>query len=124
MIDKNFVFLEGLIDSFKYDVAEGGREYATFSLSINATYREMSDGFEDRSNAQNWIRIFVYNKRILEYLKRVGAHSGQRASLFGRLNSFKNEYKGITFMSNSVLCRDINIITTKPQKPNTDNQTE
>lgn len=113
MLDKNLVFLEGIIEGFKYDKAEGGREYATFSLSINAVFREMADDFE-RTKSQQWIRIFCYNKKIIEHLKRINAHNGQRASVFGRLSSFKNEYKGITFMTNCVMCRDIDIITTRP----------
>lgn len=114
--DKNIVQLEGLIcDDFKHGRTQDGKEYITFSLGINCFYKEMADTTE-RSHSQTYVRIFVYDKQQVEYLKRVKAHRGQRASVFGRLNSCKNEYKGITYMANNVICRDIAIINTKEEK--------
>lgn len=108
--DKNIVILEGLIgDDYKYGKTKDGKEFATFSLCINSFDKEMADSTE-RTHSQAFIRIFVYDKRQVEYLHRVNAHRGQRASIYGRLISFKNEYKGNTFMTNNVTCRDINII--------------
>ena len=115
-MDKNIVVLEGIIgDDFKYGKTQEGKEYATFSLSVNAYIKEISDSTE-RTHSQTYVRIFVYDKKQLEYLRRVKANRGQRASVFGRLSSFKNEYRGITFMTNNVICRDITIIKTKKEK--------
>lgn len=112
-MDKNVVLLEGLVgDDFKYGKTQEGKEFATFSLSINSFFKEMADSTE-RTHSQTYIRIFVYDKKQVEYLHKVNAHRGQRVSIFGRLVSFKSEHKGITFMVNNVVCRDINIIKNK-----------
>lgn len=113
MQDKNIVLLEGIVgDDFKYGRTKEGKDFATFSLCINAYTKEFSDATE-RTHSQTYIRIFCYDKKQLEYLQRVNACRGNRASVFGRLSSFKNEYKGNTFMTNNVVCRDITIIKTK-----------
>jgi len=113
MLDKNIVWLEGLIgDDYKYGRTEDGKGYATFSLCVNSFIKEISDKTE-RSHSQNFIRTTVFDKKQVEYLQRVGAHRGQRVSIFGRISSFKTEYKGIEFIQLSIVVRDISIIQTK-----------
>ena len=115
MLDKNIVFLEGLIgDDYRYGKTQDGKEYATFSLCCNSFMRDMADSTE-RTHSQTYVRIFIYDKKQVGYLKKVDAHRGMRVSIFGRLSSFKNDYKGISFMTNSVICRDIGIIKTKKE---------
>lgn len=119
--DKNIVVLEGLVgNDFKYGKTSEGKEYATFSLCINSFMKELSDSTE-RTHMQAFIRIFVYDPKQVEYLHKVNAHRGQRASVFGRLTSHKNEFRGNTFMTVNVACRDIAIIKTKEEKQ-TNNQ--
>ena len=122
--DKNIVILDGVIgDDYKYGKTQDGKEYATFSLCINTYAKDFSDSTE-RTHSITYIRIFVYDTRQVEYLKRIGAHRGLRASVFGRLTSFKNEYKGITFMTNNVVCRDVEIIQVKSNNNNNGTETE
>lgn len=112
-MDKNIVLLEGLIgDDFKYGKTQDAKEYATFSLCINSFIKDLADSSE-RTHSQTYIRIFVFDKRLVEYLHKVHAKRGQRASVFGRLTSVKNEYKGNSFITNNVTCRDVKIIKTK-----------
>jgi Single-strand binding protein family. len=93
MLDKNIVFLEGLIgDDYKYGKASDGKEYATFSLSVNSFIKDISDNTE-RTHSQNYIRTTVFDKKLLAYLKKVKAHRGQRVSVFGRISSFKTDTK-------------------------------
>jgi hypothetical protein len=107
MLDKNIVMLDGIIgDDFAFKKSE--KEYATFSLCINSFFKEMADNTE-RSHSQTYVRIFVYDKRLIEYLKKKNAHRGQRISIFGRLSSCKSEIRGITFVSLNVVCRDLTI---------------
>lgn len=116
MLDKNIVLLEGLIgDDYRYGKTQDAKEYATFSLCINSFIKDMADSTE-RTHSQAFIRIFVYDKKQVEYLHKVNAHRGQRASVFGRLVSFMSEHKGNRFMVNNVVCRDIQIIKTKEEK--------
>ena len=115
MLDKNIVLLEGIIgDDAKFGKTQEGKEYFTFSLCVNSFLKDMSDSTE-RTHSQVFIRIFVYDKKQIEYLHKVKAHRGQRASIFGRLSSFKNEYRGNTFITLNVICRDINITKTKQE---------
>lgn len=112
-MDKNIVILEGVIGTdAKYGKAKNGKEYFTCSLSINAFMKEYADDTE-RTNSQTYIRLFVYDKRQVAYLRKVNAHQGQRATVFGRLSSCKNEYRGNTFMTMNVITRDIRIIKNK-----------
>lgn len=117
-MDKNIVMLEGVIgDDYKYGKTQDGKEYATFSLCINSYMKEFADSTE-RTHSQTYIRIFVFDKKQVDYLQKVKARRGQRASVFGRLTSVKNEYKGNTFITNNVTCRDVTIIKNKKEKDN------
>jgi len=123
-MDKNIVMLEGVIgDDYKYGKTQDGKEYATFSLCINSYMKEFADATE-RTHSQTYIRIFVFDKKQVAYLQKVKARRGQRASVFGRLTSVKNEYKGNTFITNNVTCRDITIIKTKKEKDNREQKQE
>lgn len=116
MLDKNIVLLEGLIgDDAKFGRTQEGKEYFTFSLCINSYIKEIADDTE-RTHSQTYVRIFCYDKKHLAYLRKINAHRGQRASVFGRLSSFKNEYRGNSFMTLNVICRDITVIQTKAFK--------
>lgn len=111
--DKNIIILSGIIgDDAKFGKTKEGKEYYTFSLSVNAYSKHLADGTE-RTHSQTYVRIFCYDKAQLEYLKKVSVHRGQRANIFGRIASAKNEYKGVTFMTNNIVCRDIEIVHTK-----------
>lgn len=114
MRDKNSVYLEGIIgDDFKYAKSESGYEYATFSLCINNFLTKMVDDKDLRTAAQTFVRIFVRKRNLVQYLHDVNAHRGQRASVFGMLSSFKNEYRGIEYVALNVLCLDIGILKTR-----------
>lgn len=118
MLDKNIVWLEGLIgDDYKYGRTEEGKEYATFSLCVDSFIKEISDKTE-RTHSQNFIRTTVFDKRQLEYLRRIGARRGMRACVFGRISSYKTEYKGIDIIQLSIVVRDIGILQTKKAKNN------
>ena len=120
-LDKNIVFLEGVLgDDFKYGRTEDGKEYATFSLCVNSFIKEISDQTE-RTHSQNYIRTTVFDKKQVEYLRKVNAHRGQRATIFGRISSFKTEYKGIEYIQLSIIVRDIGIIQTQTVKKKENN---
>lgn len=108
--------LEGLAgDDAKFGKTKDGKEFFTFSLCINSYIKEMADATE-RTHSQTYIRIFCYDKKQLAYLRKVNVKRGNRISVFGRLSSVKNEYRGITFITNNVVCRDIVVIKTKKEK--------
>ena len=112
MRDKNIVMLEGCIgEDFKYGKSQNGKDFATFSLCIMASNHEYKDENE-MNKPMTFVRVFVFDKRQMEYLRKVHVKSGYRASIFGRLNSSHTEHKGISIMSNNVIVRDIHIIKT------------
>ena len=114
MKDKNIVLLEGRIgEDYKYGKTQDGKEFATFSLVIAATNPPLPQDQDELNRPTTYVRVFAFDKRQIEYLRKVKARSGYRASVFGRLNSSHTEHKGISIMSNNVVVRDIHIIKTQ-----------
>lgn len=115
-MDKNICILEGVInDDAKWGKKkDNGREYFTFTLIVNSYNKEFADDTE-RNFSLSYVRIFVYDKLQLEYLHKVDAKRGQRATIFGRLQAYKAEYKGHSYFTLSVVCRDVKIIKTKEE---------
>lgn len=112
-MDKNIVHLEGIIgDDYKVGKTNEGKEFCTFSLCINSYSKQFSDSTE-RNHSVTYIRVMVFDKKKVEYLINVDAKRGQRAIVFGRLASHRSEYKGIDFIQNNVVVRDISIVKTK-----------
>ena len=115
-MDKNFVHLEGTIGTdFKYGTASNGQNYATFTLCIQSYFRETQSETEGQKPV-TYVRIFVYGQKQVSYLRKVGAHSGCRATVFGKLNSCGTEIKGTSIVQNNVVVRDIGIIKQKEQQ--------
>lgn len=116
MLDKNIVILEGVVgDDLKWSKTQDGKEFATFSLCIDSYIKEFAD-LTERSHSQTFVRINVFDKRYVEYLRKIKIHTGTRASVFGRLTSSRTEYKGISLMQTHVVCRSIEIIKTSSDK--------
>lgn len=115
MKDKNFVFLEGRISNdYRYMKTRDGREFATFTLMVNSYDKQTKDKTETKVYV--FIRIMVFDKYQVEYLKRVKPHNGNRVSILGRVNSHLNEYKGVEFFQNDIVVRDIHIVQTKTKQ--------
>lgn len=113
MRDKNIVLLEGRIgEGLKYSHSVNGNEYCTFMLEIDAYYKEMADQTE-RDHGFTLVRVFIYDKRQLEYVKRVDMKQGNKVSLLARLNSKSTEIGGKTIIQNNVIVRDISVIKTQ-----------
>lgn len=135
MLDKNLVMLEGVSgDDVKFKRAKNGKEMCTFSLLLNQFSKELGD--VDDTNSQQMIRIMVFKnkkKDLVEYLRKVNFHRGMRVSVFGRLQSYKEDYKGIAIVHNYVFVRDISVIFSgsaeriynrRKQQPNETNKDE
>lgn len=116
IVDLNLCLFVGQIGAdLKFSKCSNGKGMATFSLCVNSFIKELADATE-RTNSQTYIRILCFDKKQIEYLKNVHAKQGQRAFIVGRLSSFKNEHRGITFMTNNVVCRSIMILKTSDEK--------
>lgn len=113
MKDKNIVLLEGVVgNDVKRGVASNGKKYITFSLCINTYFKPLHDSTESE-HPISYIRVFIYDQKQVEYLNRVKIKQGNRASIFGRLNSTRNEIKGKEIIQINVIVRDISITKVK-----------
>ena len=52
----------------------------------------------------------VFDAKQVDYLHKIGAKNGHTAIIYARLSSHKTEYKGIDFIQNNVVVRDLSII--------------
>lgn len=111
-MDLNIVFLQGKIgNDLQYKKTSEGSQFATFSVVINSFSKDMKDSTEKRS--ETYIRVMCFDNRIVEYLQRVNAKLGNKVSILARLNSHKSEYKGISFIQNDVIARDVVVVKVK-----------
>lgn len=101
--------LEGRIgDDFKYTRTVEGKVFATFTLNVKSFDKELRDSTENKEYIT--IKIMVFDHKLVQYLQKVDACNGCIANVFGRLNSYQSERKGVKFWQNDVVVRDINII--------------
>ena len=115
-MDKNIVLLEGRIgNDFKYGKTTDGKKFATFSLVITPNTREEIHDDTERHGSETYIRVMCFDKRQVDYLVHVKANCGHRVAIYARLASHKTEYRGIEFIQNNVVVRDISVLTTKPK---------
>ena len=112
-MDKNFVILEGQVgNDLKYGVASNGMNYATFTLCVNPYFKDIHDSTES-NQPMTYIRLFVYDQKKVNYMKRLKIGRGSRVSVFARLNSARTEINGKDIIQNNVVVRDICLIKTK-----------
>lgn len=116
IIDLNLCFFIGQIgNDFKFCKCSNGKSMATFSLCLNSFSKEFADSTE-RTHSQTYVRVLCFDKSQIEYLKKVNAHQGQRAFIVSRISSFRNEHKGISYITNSIVCRSITILKSSEDK--------
>lgn len=109
---KNVVFLEGRIaDDYKYMRTKEGRTFATFTLVVRSFDKDFSDNTERKVDI--FIRIMVFDNKLVEYLKKVGAHNGNIVNIMGRLNTYQKEIEDKIYMTLNVVVRDIHVVKTK-----------
>ena len=113
-MDLNIVFLQGRIgNDLQFKKTESGSTFATFTAIINSYSKDLKDNTEHRTDT--YIRVMCFDKRIVEYLQKVGAKQGNRVNVMARLNSHKSEYKGVEFIQNDVIARDVIVVKTKEE---------
>lgn len=107
MKDCNQVFLQGAIgDDYKYKKTQDGKDFATFTLLVSTKFHG--------ADAQSMIRIMVFDQNLVQYLRKVEAHQGNRCSIVGSITSYSREIKGQNTIQNNVYVKDIVIMKTQP----------
>lgn len=112
-MDKNVVFLEGSVgEDLNYGKTQDGKEFGTFSLLVNGYSREYHDSSE-RNHSFVMIRVMVFERSLVERMRELKVRSGTRVSIFARLNSHRSEYRGVSYIQNDVVVRDLAVIKSK-----------
>lgn len=112
-MDKNFVILEGQVgDDLSYGKTQDGKDYSTFSLIINGYSKDYHDSSE-RQHGFTMIRIMVFESRLVDRMRDLKVRTGTRVGVFARLNSHRTEYRGISYIQNDVVVRDLTVVRTK-----------
>lgn len=110
MKDKNIVMLEGLVgNDLKRGTASNGKKFITFSLCINSYMREIHDSTESE-HPMAYLRVFIYDQRMLRYLNDTNIKHNDRVSIFGRLHSKLREVGKERIVQMNIVVRDISLI--------------
>ena len=108
---KNVVFLEGRIsDDYKQMRTKEGRIFITFTLIVRSFDKDLSDNTERKIDI--YIRIMVFDNKLIKYLERVGAKNGNWVSIMGRVNTYQREIDDKYYSFLDVVVRDINVLKT------------
>lgn len=106
---RNDVYLTGIIgQGFEYKKTQEGAEFATFLLEMNNGYMRKEDSTVH--DKLMYLRVMVFDSRLVEYLKNNGAKNNDAVSIFARLNSKKYEKKGIVLYQINIIANDIILI--------------
>ena len=116
-MDRNDCRLVGKIGSvLKEGKTQNGQTYIWFALNIEAR----SNANSTENNYRQSIHVMCFKKNVVDYLKRVKAHQGNTAIVFGFISSFPDEIKGKAVTVNAINANDIYIAKTKPDKKDED----
>lgn len=110
MADKNFLTLVGRMgDAFKEGKTKTGGSYIYFSLELQAKQTQNST----ENNQFQTLHVMVFRKPVIDYLKRVKAHSGNVCVVFGFVSAFKDTVKGKDVVVNAINGSEVYIVKTK-----------
>ena len=80
-------------------------------FTLNVETRANANSTEN--NYYQTLHIMCFKKVVIDYLKRVNAHSGNTVIIFGFLSSFIDEARGKRSLVNAVNANKIYVVKTK-----------
>lgn len=108
MISRNQITLVGRIgDAIKDGKTKNGTSYIYFALEV---YQNMDT---TQNNQYQTLHVMVFKKKVVDYLKRIKAHSGNICIVFGFISSFKYIANGKETIANGVNGNEVYIVKTK-----------
>lgn len=111
MSDFNSCYFLGHISSnIKYDKTVNNEEFAAFLLNCEPPENANSS----LNNQYQIISIRTFKKKVIRYLKYVGAKIGDPCVVIGFVSSYQAEVKGKRLTANSVNGNKILIVKTRP----------
>lgn len=110
MADRNNLTLIGRIGgAFKEGKTQNGGSYIWFPLDIESR----SNATSTENNYYQTLHIMCFKKPVIDYLRRVNAHSGNTVVIFGFISSFPSEIKGKSLIVNAVNANEIYVVKIK-----------
>ena len=110
-MDKNQLTLVGRIGGRIVErKAQNGSSYMFFPIELEN--KAAADSTENNYHA--CVHVMLFKPKVIEYMKKVQAKTGNRVVVFGFVSAFKAEHKGEEIMSNGVNATEVYIIKTKP----------
>ena len=110
-MDKNIVILQGRIGSvLKEGKTQNGNTFMYFGLDIESKANANSTD----NNYRQTLKIMCFKTRVIEYLRKVKAHTGTTVIVFGFMSSFMDEIKGKSMLVNALNANEVLCIMTRP----------
>lgn len=110
-MDKNQVVLQGRIGSvFKEGKTQSGTTFIYFGIDIESRANATSTD----NNYSQTLKVMVFKPRVIEYLRRVKARTGNTVVVFGFLSSFYDEVNGRSILVNALNGNEVLVVKTKP----------
>lgn len=110
MVDRNQLTLVGRIGgAFKEGKTKNGETYIYFSLELQARQTQSST----ENNQSQVLHVMCFRKPVIEYLRKVKAHTGNVAVIFGFVSSFPDTIKGKDVRVNAINAHECYIVKLK-----------
>ena len=110
-MDKNIVILQGRIGSvLKEGKTQNGNTFMYFGLDIESKANANSTD----NNYRQTLKIMVFKKNVIQYLRNVKAHTGTTVLVFGFMSSFYDEVHGKSLLVNALNANEVLCIMTRP----------
>lgn len=110
MADRNQLTLVGRIGgAFKEGKTKNGETYIYFSLELQPKQTQNST----ENNQDQVLHIMCFRKQVIEYLRKVKAHTGNYVVIFGFVSSFPDTIKGKDIRVNAINCHECYVLKTK-----------
>jgi len=110
-VDKNLVILQGRIGSvLKEGKTQNGGTFVYFGLDVESK----SNATSTENNYRQTLKIMVFKPKVIEYLKKIKAHSGTPCIVFGFMSSFYDEVHGKSVLVNALNANEVLCIQTRP----------
>lgn len=110
-MDKNIVILQGRIGSvLKEGKTQNGGSFMYFGLDIESKANANST----ENNYRQTLKIMCFKPKVVEYLKKIKAHTGTPCIVFGFMSSFYDEVHGKSVLVNALNANEVLCIQTRP----------
>lgn len=111
MADRNQLTLVGKIGgAFKEGKTKNGEAYIYFSLELQARQTQNST----ENNQDQLLHIMCFRRAVIDYLRKVKAHTGNVVVIFGFITSFPDEVNGKAVRVNAINAHECFVIQTRP----------